>query len=292
MHQNRKRSRFLFLTLFFIVLTIWISVGNRSIQISEFDIENNRIPAPFDGFTIVQISDLHNAEFGEEQLMLTRKIAEIQPDLIAVTGDLIDSDRDGCANAVKLMENVRKLAPVYFVTGNHEAWSRSSASTLRKELQKLGVVLLDDTAVELKRGEASIQLLGLADPDTSGDHDWFTDEGMFLNDKLQNMALSDSAYRILLSHRPEWIETYAEYPIDLVLSGHAHGGQFRIPYVGGLVAPGQGLFPKYTSGVYSVKDTKMAVSRGLGNSVIPVRINNRPELVVIRLRHQSSEIEF
>ena len=101
--------------------------------------------------------------------------------------------------------------------------------------------------------------------------------------KLNNLADTESSYIILLSHRPELFESYVSCNIDLVLSGHAHGGQFRLPFIGGLIAPDQGIFPKYDAGLFTNGSTNMIVSRGLGNSIIPIRFNNRPEVIVIEL---------
>ena len=135
-------------------------------------------------------------------------------------------------------------------------------------------------ASQLTKGSETIQIAGLDDPD-------FTERDTYIQDsmvqtKISNLSLSDE-YCILLSHRPELFEEYVSEEVDLVLSGHAHGGQFRVPFIGGIIAPNQGLFPKYDAGKYSKNHTTMIVSRGIGNSIIPVRINNRPEIVIVEL---------
>ena len=142
-----------------------------------------------------------------------------------------------------------------------------------------GVAILHDRAVQLIKNTESIQLAGLDDPD-------FTDRAplqqSMIKTKINNMNLTDN-YCVLLSHRPEAFEDYVSENIDLVLSGHAHGGQFRLPIIGGIVAPNQGLFPKYDAGIYSENYTTMVVSRGIGNSIIPIRFNNRPEIISVEL---------
>lgn len=204
--------------------------------------------------------------------------------MIAITGDLIDSRQTNFKKVLDLIQELVKLAPVFYVTGNHEAWI-NEFEELEKGLLQAGVIIIDDTMVSLGQGNSTIQLIGLKDPDFTLRNDWFDEAKSMIDTKLQNLISLDTNYKILLSHRPELMDVYADNSIHLVLSGHAHGGQFRIPLLGGLVAPDQGFFPKYSEGLYKVKGTKMIVSRGLGNSIIPIRINNRPELVVITLGH-------
>lgn len=265
-----------------IVLLIWIYWGNNTIEVSQLRIEDKLIPESLNGFTIVHISDLHNKEFGKQQENLLKKIKEAKPDLIAITGDIIDSRSTDIKKALDLIEGAIKVAPIYFVTGNHEAWAEEYKD-LKKHLEQTGVIILDDNMVNILEGNTAIQLIGLADPDFTVKSDLLNEVKAMVNTKLQNMVSTEASYRILLSHRPELIDVYEKNSINLVLSGHAHGGQFRIPFIGGLIAPDQGFFPKYTEGLYRVGETKLIVSRGLGNSIIPFRINNRPELVVITL---------
>ena len=158
------------------------------------------------------------------------------------------------------------------MSGNHEAWS-SSYQTLISALEDAQVTILNNEAVQIKRGEEYISLLGVSDPTFGTD----VDEVL--------KAHEVTTFQILLSHRPELFEMYVNRSMDLVFSGHAHGGQFRLPFVGnGLVAPNQGLFPKYSEGLHIKKDTTMVVSRGLGNSIVPLRLFNQPEIVCATLR--------
>lgn len=255
--------------------------GNNSIQVSEHEYRSQSVPEAFDGFTIAQISDLHNKNFGYFQDKLIAKLDAIDPDIIVITGDLIDRRHYDLEIALDLVSEAVKIAPVYYVTGNHEAWSDQFETTKTWLIEK-GAIFMDDRDLELKRGDASIKLCGVSDPDflTTG-----YEQGNDVTEITKQLATwkGDDSFNILLTHRPELFDLYVENNLDLVFAGHAHGGQVRIPFVGGFVAPDQGFMPKYTSGPYKEEGTTMYVCRGLGNSLVPVRINNRPEIVVVKL---------
>lgn len=278
--DKSKKSKWTWSILASLVAIIVIGLywGNVSIQVSQYTIKSSRLPDTFSEYKIVQVSDLHNAEFGENQTRLLKEIEKQKPDCIAVTGDLIDSSHTDIETAMKFIRGAVELAPVYYVTGNHEAWT-SAYEDLREKLQEAGVTVLADQTVLLSKDGQKIQLLGVNDPDFSHT----TDAPQTISSKLSQLIDEKEQYQILLSHRPELYDVYVKKGIDLVLTGHAHGGQFRIPFIGGLVAPDQGFFPKYAEGVVDGEQTKMVVSRGLGNSIIPIRINNRPELAVVTL---------
>ena len=249
-----------------------------------YDIEDEKIPVSFEDYTIVQVSDLHNATFGKKQETLLGAIEQEKPDMVVITGDLIDSSSTDVENAMEFVEGAVKLAPVYYVTGNHEA-ATNKYLELEKQLELAGVTILRNASVEIECEDYSIQLLGVDDPNFTKTDEMFDMSTGIMKNNLEEMDITDE-YTILLSHRPELINIYSEYSIDLVLSGHAHGGQVIIPFVGGLVAPNQGFFPEYTEGIHEINNTKMIISRGLGNSIIPIRVNNLPELVVIKLHNQ------
>ena len=175
-----------------------------------------------------------------------------------------------------------QIADTYYVTGNHEA-SLSQYDELKAELENTGVVVLEDKAMQLEYNGDDITLIGLSDPSFTLKGDMFGEVPAMVDTKLRGLIGDKDNYTILLSHRPELFEAYVNCGVDLVLSGHAHGGQFRLPFIGGLVAPNQGLFPKYDAGLYTKGDTNMIVCRGLGNSIIPIRFNNRPEIVLLEL---------
>lgn len=267
--------------LFIVICIIFFTWQNNSIVISKYEYKNSDIPFEFNDFNIVQISDLHNKVFGKEQSKLLEKVKDISPDIIVVTGDMIDRRRYNLENAMYFIEEAIKIAPVYYVSGNHEAWSEKY-SEIKKRLIDTGVYVLDDETVKINKDNSSINILGLSDPAfiTSS----YIDETNTSNmEECLNSYSKIEGFKILLSHRPELLDLYSKNDIDLVFSGHAHGGQVRIPFLGGIIAPNQGFFPKYTSGSYNSNKTTMFVSRGLGNSLFPLRVFNRPEIISVTL---------
>ncbi|MGL5068150.1 MAG: metallophosphoesterase [Sarcina sp.] len=277
--MSRKMKKALIISGSLIIgLFIFFYWQNNSITVNNIEVKNNKVPNRFNDYKILQISDLHNKEFGKGQKNILNKIKKVQPDIIVVTGDIIDSGKE--ENAMELMREINKIAPVYFVSGNHEAWG-GSYNVLKVDLKEIGITVLDNEKIEIIKGNDSIELLGLLD------NSFINPENKeeYTTKQLNNLIEENDELKILLSHRPELFDTYAKSDVDLVFSGHAHGGQFRIPFVGGVVAPDQGLFPKYPEGIYIQNDTSMVVSRGLGNSIIPVRIFNRPEIVVVTLKN-------
>ena len=263
-------------------LFIWTIWGNTALTVSNIKISSSHIPAAFSGFRIAQVSDLHNAEFGKNNAELLKLLSESRPDIIVITGDLIDANHTDVGIALGFAQESVRIAPTYYVTGNHEAAS-PQYDTLKAGLEEAGVIVLEDEAISLERNGETITLLGLGDPDFTVKGDMFGETSAMVSTKLRNLIDDESRYTILLSHRPELFETYTDGGIDLVFSGHAHGGQFRLPFIGGLAAPNQGLFPQYDAGLYTDGGTSMVVSRGIGNSIIPFRFNNRPEIVLVEL---------
>ncbi len=267
-------------------LIIWIIWGNTALMISTVAISDVRIPSEFSGFRIVQISDLHNAEFGEGNKILLQKISGAKPDIIVITGDLVDSRHTDIDVALDFVKKAVEIASVYYVTGNHEA-RLSQYKELKMCLEEAGVIVLEDEAVQLERNGGTVTLIGLSDPKFTINGDAFNEVTAMVSTKLNNLMNDEQDYTILLSHRPELFDAYVSCGVDLVLSGHAHGGQFRLPLVGGLFVPNQGLFPKYDAGLYTDGSTNMVVSRGIGNSIVPLRFNNRPEIVLVELKTES-----
>ncbi len=264
---------------------------NNDLTVSRSQVKSERIPAEFDGFTIAQISDLHNKNFGKEQERIVSKLAEIQPDLILITGDMIDSRKTDVKAALDFARQAVELVPCYYVTGNHESRVPDAYAQLKAGLVELGITVLENEKVKLERNGAEIILMGVQDPAFRTDY-LFGDDAAVMENQLAGLCSpEEDGFTVLLSHRPELFDLYVSAGIDLTFTGHAHGGQWRLPGLGGLVAPGQGFFPEYTEGAYHAiacgensNDTcTMYVSRGLGNSLIPVRIFNRPEIVVVEL---------
>ncbi len=254
----------------------WVIWANTALGRTDYTVVSTRLPAEFDGYVIAQIADLHCAEYDEGNQKLLSMLKDAQPDIIVFTGDTFDERHPDKAPTLEFMRACVEIAPCYFVTGNHEcAMVRSEYYELEAKIREIGVSVLHDKAVTLERGSASITLLGVDDEN-------FLDDPIHTPEKLRELAGTDG-FTVLLSHRPEYFGRYAESQIDLTLSGHAHGGQFRLPLIGGLYAPGQGALPEYDSGVYTYENANMVVSRGIGQSSFPLRFNNRPELVIVTL---------
>lgn len=283
----RKKTVILILTAA-LILTAWIAWSNSALQTTFITVGSTVLPEAFEGYRIAQVSDLHDAEPGENHSRLVETLENLRPDLIVLTGDMVDSKRTDIENTLAFAAQAAEIAPTYYVNGNHEALiSRQDYQSLTDGLRACGVTVMEDESTELIRDNKSITLIGLNDIGhllVSG----VDNKIAAMQQTLEGLMNKNSGFTIALSHRPELIDAYARTNVDLVLCGHAHGGQFRLPILGGLIAPGQGILPEYDSGLYQKKNTQMIVSRGIGNSVIPVRFNNRPELVVVELKRVPS----
>lgn len=279
-HKNYKfLISILGILLSLILFCLW---QNNSLVVTNSTYSNIAIPRDFNDFKIVHISDLHNKSFGVKQSRLLNTIKKQSPDLIIITGDLVDRRRFDLESAMHFISGAVNIAPVYYVPGNHEAWS-GKYSEVAASLTQAGVTVMEDTALELSIADSSIRILGLSDPDFLTSNYLDGTNTSHLEAQLLEWSSYDG-FKILLSHRPELFDLYYQYDMDLIFTGHAHGGQFRLPFVGGLFAPDQGLLPKYTSGSYTNNSTTMFVSRGLGNSVFPLRLFNRPEIISVTLK--------
>jgi len=203
--------------------------------------------------------------------------------MIVITGDVVDSNHTKLDVAIDFLKQAATIAPCYYITGNHELWlEKEVRSDLMTRITDTGVILLDDEVVEIIPNNNSNEnfsksnsfiLVGL-------------DNGSLYGDTLHKLTkdIDENQFVLLLAHEPQNFENYSNENIDLILSGHAHGGQIRLPFIGGLVAPDQGFMPEYTKGFHLRNDVSMIISRGLGNSIIPVRLFNRPEIVCIELQ--------
>ena len=269
-----------------VILTGWLLWGNSALETTEYLVFSRRLPEDFAGFRIAQISDLHNTAVGNGNERLLAALEKSAPDIIVLTGDLIDCRNLKLDVAVQFAEQAVQIAPCYYVPGNHEARIEELPELL-KGLTEAGVTVLCNEKCMLSRGGDILTLMGIDDPSFVADY-MIGDNEPVIRTALQALTEETDGYRILLSHRPEWFSVYRDFDIDLTFSGHAHGGQFRFPFVGGLIAPNQGFFPEYDAGVFTEGDCSMVVSRGLGASIIPLRIGNRPELVVTELHRQEA----
>lgn len=266
-----------------LLIAIWIIWSNTALELNTYRLVCDDLPESFDGFRIAHISDLHNNEMGRNHEELLSMLREAKPDIIAITGDLIDSRKTDFALALSFVKEAVTIAPCYYVTGNHEA-RISDFDLLKSGLIECGVIVLENEKIEIDRSVDSVTLIGVNDQSFETNYLLGNSVDVMQNN-LQKLT-EENCYTILLSHRPELMDVYANKGVDLVLSGHAHGGQFRLPFCGGIFAPNQGFFPKYDAGLFEQDNTTMIVSRGIGNSIFPVRFNNRPEVILIILESE------
>lgn len=280
-HGKKQRGRGCLTALIVIALiaaicAFLIKDSSQTLEISRYEVASEKLSESFDGFRIVQLSDLHGAQFGDDGTELVDKVRSLEPDIIALTGDFVTDEGD--LEAVeKLAPRLAELCPVYFVSGNHEFGS-GLAQRVRGILESAGVKYLSNEYLTISRGSDSVLLGGVEDPIAYAD--------MLAPDELaQKMnEAAPAAFKILLGHRNYWMKEYPELPVDLILSGHAHGGIVRIPGAGGLIGTDRHLFPDFVEGKFYNGNYTMIVSRGLGNSVPIPRIFNRPEIVCVTLK--------
>lgn len=248
------------------------------IQVTVTQVGVHGLPDGFEGLRIVQISDLHGHEYGQDIEALLALVAQQVPEFIVVTGDLIDQESH-LAMVPALARGLAAIAPTYYVTGNHE-WAVGGVPRLKGILTECGVTVLSNQYVTLERNGDSLVLAGVDDP--NGYADQKTPEELY--GEIQREA--GDLCTILLAHRNDRFDQYAAAGYDLVISGHAHGGIVRLPFTDGLLGTDRKLFPTWTAGVYTLGDSTLFVSRGLGNNTVPIhgfRLFNRPDLAVLEL---------
>ena len=277
LERRRKRVRGIGIRLLLLLLFIAMAYGaNNRIEVSEYTYETSQLSFSFDGFRIVQLSDLHNKTFPKDNETLLREVRGLNPDIIVLTGDTIDGKtHTDIPAALHFMEQIVKIAPVYYVSGNHEhALQQDALSQYLQNVAETGVQYLNNEAVQvIAESGQTFTLIGMDDNSLQAN----------ILKTLANDAKDD--FQVLLAHEPQYLKSsYAESGVDLVFSGHAHGGQFRIPFLHqGIWSPDQGIFPKMTEGSFTEGDTTMYVSRGLGNSAFPLRLCNHPEIVSVTI---------
>ena len=220
------------------------------------------------------LSDLHCRKFGKNQNRIVSRVKAFHPDLVVIPGDLFDYERN-YDFAFELIRQLREY-PIFFVSGNHEIYLKQDIEYLRTQLKNLGVHVLEDTGTVFVKGSSRFELFGLSDHGR---------RAVMHGSDVKRFYQTDG-FRILLCHRPDFIDMFKDADVDLTISGHAHGGQWRIPYINqGIYAPGQGLLPRYTDGMHILGRNHLYISRGLasGSPVIP-RLYNNPEIGFIRIK--------
>lgn len=276
----KKRRALTFAALIVLALLgAGLLLSKYGLGVTRLEIGLESLPEGFDGFRIVQLSDLHGSSFGEGNARLIEKVRAEEPELIALTGDFLDEGKTEreLPELEALVRELAAIAPVYFVSGNHD-WASGEAYTLFETLGSAGAVCLRNEHLRLERGGDSIVLAGVDDPNGPAE---MPEPDEFVA-QLRKEAPED--FVLLLAHRAYWAERYPELDVDLILCGHTHGGIVRLPFVGGLAASNMGLFPEYDAGLFELPGYTLFISRGLGNSVPLPRFLNTPEIVSITLR--------
>lgn len=278
--KNKKISLSVFFTVFLILFSVYCTYQNNMLTVTQYEITHGKLPEEFDGLTIAQVSDFHNprSEFLRESVLTELK--KLTPDIIVITGDFVDSRRPKPEISLEFAKELVTIAPVYFAPGNHEARIPDVYDPFEEELREIGVHVLRNSCETLKEGDSSINIIGADDATFYGKENKYLVSARVLDE----IDYDRNLFTITLSHRPELFSVYTEKQQDMVFSGHLHGGQFVIPGLGGLYMPTEGFFPEYWQGVFTEDGTTMVVSRGIGNSSFPIRINNRPELVFVTLK--------
>lgn len=266
----------------------------NEIEISKYTIKSNKIPNDFDNYKILQISDLHNKNFGKNNEKLIKRIDSINPDVIFITGDLVDGERKDFNVALELVKNLCKRYKVYHIIGNHEQKSllkkyKDLYKYYFKELYNTPIINLNNELIKIKKGNSHINLYGIVVP-----LDYYRYFFTKSNNKIKELdddfmvnslgEINNNEYNILLAHSPFFFEKYANWGADLVLSGHVHGGIIRLPYLGGILSPNRQFFPEYDLGRYDINKSTMILSKGLGGSKVLIRVNCKPEIVQINLK--------
>lgn len=276
MLKTRKRRIIAVVLLVFAAVVVYVGVGIVRSLFLESTLIQVVLPSRTNAtgtVRLAQVSDLHRAVYGENNQELVDLVASKHPDIILSTGDMIDIRTEDIGPTVSLFERLAEIAPVVFSLGNHEI-DRLDLYDLLVALEDVGVRTVHNSAVTVYAGGMQLRIGGL-----------YTAEYLFELD-------DDGSIDILLCHFPHKLDVFAAYGVPLTFAGHTHGGQFRLPFLDiALYAPGQGLFPQYTTGLYEKNGSYMIVSRGLGNSSFPVRVHNPPEVIIADVTY-TNHIEY
>ncbi|GLO65426.1 hypothetical protein AQ616_10225 [Oceanobacillus sp. E9] len=268
---SRKKSLVL-ITLFILAVLVDIYYETNVFKVSKVHFKSNKITND-SSIKLVQISDLHAKVFGDNNQKLIQTIKNQQPDIVVITGDIIDRKTNSLQDVFHLIEEIIAFQQqVYFVSGNHE-WGNNLRNELLSGLEQRGVQILNNNSVEIMIKEINLNLVGIDDVSTNH-------EDM----KKAFTNVKNLEYTVLLSHSPAVTDKYRDIDADLILSGHTHGGQVRFPLIGPIIAPDEGVFPKKTKSVYQLKENQsLYIDSGLGTSLVPVRFLNQSQLSVIEI---------
>ncbi len=276
-----------------LLIMFFLYVQSNWIQVSRYSIHSSKLPHSFAGFKVLQLTDLHSKNFGENNKRLLKKINKINPDIIVATGDMLNSRNDKGEIFLNLAAQLTQKYTLYYILGNHEQIARITANRINSnwykeyinKLRELGVIVLEDEKAIIKKNDEQIMIYGLEIPLMYYSEAGTPMEVEFSQRYLEKYLgdIDDNDFNMLLVHTPLYYSSYVEWGADLVFSGHMHGGIIRLPFIGGVLSPERDYFPEYDAGKYQLKNSTMIVGRGLGNYTINLRVFNRPELVVIFL---------
>lgn len=279
----RRRKTAVLLVLTALLAAGFLLWGNCSLQTTETALVSPALPPAFDGLRIVELADLHGRVFGRGSRRLLAAVRRAEPGLICIDGDLFD-ERTDLAMLPPLLRGLCAIAPVYYVTGNHE-WRVPGLRGILAQMRACGVTVLQDDWRVLRRGEDALIVAGTDDP--CGPAERKTPAELIADIRAE---AGEAAFLLLLTHRNDQLPQWSALGVQAVLAGHCHGGVVRLPFVGGLFGTDRRLFPAWDAGLYRQGETALYVSRGLGYTNVHFRLFNRPEVAVIVLRRGSPAI--
>lgn len=272
MKQKKRWIKLSVLVIALVIIGIFLTYENTHLVVTGYEFSADTLEN-FEDYRIVQISDLHNALFGKGNRNLINSIKELNPDVIVLTGDFVDANHTNIKRALAFANEAVKIAPVYYITGNHEYWlDNDERGQLFGGFDEAGVVVLNNEKVVIENGDSAFNLIGI------------DDMSLGRREVFEQLQPQMDGYNVVLAHEPHYFSWYCQLGADVVLTGHAHGGQFIFPVIGAVYAPNQGFNPEMTEGVKESGRTHMVISRGLGNSTFPFRLFNYPEIVYIDIK--------
>ena len=287
----KKKIIIIVFLIIFVLMLIELYIDANWIQTTSFEVFSKKIPSSFDGYKILQLSDLHSKEFGNDNKNLLKEINDANPDIIVLTGDFVTANETDFTVFFELVDKISPKYEVYYITGNHEqALSGSSRKEIFGYLKEKGVRFLSNESVSIQKDDETIDLYGLCYESA-----YYSERrGNIYTKEMMNKSLGEAnltKFNVLLTHSPTNFEVYKSWGADLTLSGHVHGGMIRVPFIGAIFSPDEGLMPKYSAGRYQLEDSVLVVSRGLGRGSRGFRLFNRPNLVEITLKSTKKGVD-
>ncbi len=280
--MKKHIKKIILIIIIAVIITLIISnyISCNTIETSSYIVKSDKIPNEFNNFKILQLSDMHNKYYGENQNELIEKIDEVNPNIIVITGDMVSSKDTDYTNFFEVIENISNKYDIYYILGNHEEdLSNENINKIITKLEENNVNILNNEMQSITIGDACINIYGLS-------KQFKTKNGIIQNIEVMDNLLNNidtKSFNILLVHNPLYFEEYEKYNVDLVLSGHVHGGIIRLPILGGMLSPNVSFFPKYNKGEYVINNSKLIVSAGIGIGRMPIRLFNNLDIPVITL---------